>query len=239
MEKKELLFEVEGSPAFTMSYKIERIINAGWVGRDKNSLLAHIEELKEEGIPAPETVPICFPILSDRITQDEKIEVFDEAGHSGEAEYVLLFHKGKIYVGAGSDHTDRRLEVLSVPKSKVFYPNVVSRRVWQFDEVADHWDDLILRSWIKSESGEKILYQEDTLSSIIDPNTLIKFIQDHLQERENLEGLCVYSGTVPAKVKIQYSSYWEVELEDPIKKRKINLHYDCIPATIWFRDIQK
>ncbi len=231
-----MFFEIEGAPSFTMCCRIEQIINAGWVGRDKKSLLAHIEELKEEGIPAPTTVPICFPILSDRITQDEKIEVFDESGHSGEAEYVLLFHKGEIYVGAGSDHTDRRLEVLSVPKSKVFYPNVVSCSLWKFDDVSGHWDDLILRSWIKNEAGEKIVYQEDALSSIIGPKALIDFIKDHLQEKEQVEGLCVFSGTIPAKVKIQYSSYWEVELHDPVKKRAIHLHYDCIPASKWFKE---
>jgi hypothetical protein len=234
MEKKKFVFEVIGAPNFTMLLGIDKVVNAGWVGRDKESLMAHINELKEEGIPAPETVPICFPILNDRITQEESIEVFDEAGHSGEAEFVLLFHKGEIYVGAGSDHTDRRVEVLSVPKSKVFYPNVVSRTAWRYTDVQDHWNSLILRSWITNSKGVREVYQEDALSSILDPESLVAFVKQHLQETDDLEGLCIFSGTIPAKIKIQYSSLWDVQLEDPVLNRSIFLRYECVPADRWF-----
>lgn len=235
MQAKTLFFDVSGSSEVRMAFDVERMVNAGWVGRDKESLMAHIEELKEEGIPAPEEVPICFPILQDRITQDDTVEVLDESDHSGEAEYVLLFHKGSIYVAAGSDHTDRKVEISGVPKAKVFYPNVISREVWRLDDVCDHWDQLILRCWIKSAKGERVLYQEDALSSIIDWKSLIDFTKKHLVNPEDTEGMVVYSGTVPAKIKIQYSSSWEVELEDPKRGKKIGLAYQCVPSKNWFK----
>lgn len=235
VEEKKLVFHVRGNPETTLLFTLDKMINAGWVGKDTGSLMAHIEELKAEGIPAPDSVPICFPILRDRVTQDGEIEVLDESDHSGEAEYVLLFHKGEVYVAAGCDHTDRKLEAAGVPKSKVFYPNVISRDAWRLGDVEGHWDDLVLRCWIRNPSGERVLYQEEKLSSIIHCRDLVSFVEKHLKAPEDKEGLCIFSGTVPARVKIQYSPLWEVELDDPVKGRSILFSYSCVSTGRWFQ----
>jgi hypothetical protein len=229
-----MLFNVKSDTDFTLAFPIKKIVNAGWVGRDKKSLMEHIRELEEEGVPGPTEVPICFPMLADRITQSEEIEVLDETDSSGEAEYVLLFHKGETYVTTGCDHTERKLEVLGVPKSKVFYPDVISRDAWRLSDVSDHWDELVLRSWTEQE-GEQRIYQEENLTSIINYKELIAFVKKHLQNPDDLEGTIIFSGTIPGKTPIRYSPYWNVELEDPKRKRSLKLFYKCVPTNRWFK----
>ena len=102
----------------------KHIINAGYTGRDQAAVQAHIDELKEEGIPAPDKTPVYFPKFTDKLTQSEEFEVLDETDHSGEAEFALFFDKSEIYVGVGSDHTDRKLETIDIPKAKQNSPTL-------------------------------------------------------------------------------------------------------------------
>ena len=46
--------------------------------------------------------------------------------------------------------------------------NVLSHKVWPFEEVMGHRDDLIMRSKVVS-SGEEVLYQEARLELILGP----------------------------------------------------------------------
>ena len=218
----------------SLEFDVKHIINAGYTGRDQAAVQAHIDELKEEGIPAPDHTPTYFPKFIDRITQDNVFEVLDETDHSGEAEFALLFHGDKIYVGAGSDHTDRKLEGVDIPKAKQVYPNTISRELWNFDDVIDHWDQLVLRSWVKVD-GKKVLFQEATLDAMLDPADLIRRVKALLVDPDNIDGLVVYSGTVAAIAKVSYSDYFEAEIEDPVLKRKLNQHYTMQPVGKWFK----
>src|SRR3712207_3980764 len=103
-----LTFRVQGSGE-TLSFRPRRVLMAGYTGRDQAAVQAHIDELREHGVPAPKRVPILFPSTADRLTQDDEIEVLGDRT-SGEAELVLLYHEGRTYVAAGSDHTDREVE---------------------------------------------------------------------------------------------------------------------------------
>lgn len=73
----------------------KHIINAGYTGRDQAAVQAHIDELKEEGIPAPDKTPVYFVKFIDKITQSGGFEVLDETDHSGEAEFALFLTKTK------------------------------------------------------------------------------------------------------------------------------------------------
>ena len=52
-----------------------------------------------------------------RLTQEDSIEVCG-TDSSGEVEFVLIGWQGRIFVGLGSDHTDRKVESYSVTVSK-------------------------------------------------------------------------------------------------------------------------
>ncbi|MDL2264116.1 DUF2848 domain-containing protein [Synergistaceae bacterium OttesenSCG-928-I11] len=217
-----------------LSIDVRRIINAGYTGRDQAAVQAHIDELKEEGIPAPDKTPTYFPKFADRLTQDESFEVLDETDHSGEAEFALLFVGGNVYVGTGSDHTDRKLETVDIPKAKQVYVNTISRDLWDLADVRGHWDEIVLRSWVK-QGGKKVLFQEATLDAMLAPDDLIERVKALLVDPSDTEGLVVYSGTVAALTKADYSSYFEVELNDPKLGRKIGQRYELKPVAKWFK----
>src|SRR5690606_30208457 len=100
-----------------------------------------------------------------------QIEVSGDAS-SGEVEFVLAQFNGRLWVGVGSDHTDRKLETVGVAISKQLCDKPICPTFWPFDDVAGHWDDLVLRSFI-IEDGERRLYQEGSVASMLPPAQLI------------------------------------------------------------------
>lgn len=217
-----------------IDFTARRIINAGYTGRDQAAVQAHIDELKEEGIPAPDKTPVYFVKFTDKLTQSERFEVLDETDHSGEAEFALLFDKGDIYVGVGSDHTDRKLETIDIPKAKQVYPNTISRELWKLDEVIDHWDDIVIRSWVTAE-GKKKLFQEAKLTAMLDAADLAERVKRLLRDPEDTDGLVLYSGTVASLFKADYSPYFETELDDPVLGRKLGNVYEMSCVSSWYK----
>lgn len=212
----------------------KHMINAGYTGRDQAAVQAHIDELKAKGIPAPEKTPVYFTKFADKLTQESSFEVLDETDHSGEAEFVLLFDKGDVYVGVGSDHTDRKLETIDIPKAKQIYFNTISKDLWRLSDVADHWDKIILRSWIKV-NGERTLFQEAALDAMLDVDDLIVRVRALLADPEDTQGLVIYSGTVASIFKADYSPYFETELEDPVLGRKLRNAYGLVCKCSWYK----
>ncbi len=66
----------------------------------------------------------------------------------GEVEFVLLQHGGRLWVGAGSDHTDREVEKYGVTVSKQMCEKPIASTFWAYDDVAPHWDRLLLRAHV-------------------------------------------------------------------------------------------
>jgi len=128
---------------------------------------------------------------------------------------VILLQGDRILVGLGSDHTDRELEVFSIVQSKQVCPNVMSEDVWDYDDVKDHWDDLLIQSWTRhGASGEEILYQEASLGSIISCQDLLALVRARLRDGHT-EGLVIFSGTIPIlPPEMMYGDYFRSELTD-------------------------
>jgi len=205
-------------------FEMRRMVNAGYTGRDQEKVRNHIEELKKEGVPAPESTPTAYEMITQLVYFDEEIEVVGERT-SGEAEYILLCSGEEVYVGVGSDHTDRELESVSIIKSKQVCPNIMSDRLWRLKEIRKDWDEIILRGWVKNEGGERVLYQEALLSAMMTPEDLMGFVKNRLDDK-NLNGMVIFSGTIPILTgKFVYSSYFEAELFHPRSGRKLNCSY--------------
>ena len=71
------------------SYIIDRLVIAGWTGRDVVALEHHIEELKAIGVQPPSKVPLYYRVAASLLTQSDAIEVVGD-DTSGEAEPVLV-----------------------------------------------------------------------------------------------------------------------------------------------------
>jgi hypothetical protein len=209
-----------------LSFPVQRMINAGFAGRDRRAIDAHIEEMRREGIAAPTSVPSLYPLTADNLTTAERIEVLGP-DTSGEAEFVLLVKSpDEILVAAGSDHTDRLLERQSIEKSKQICKNVVSSKVWRLRDVERDWDDLVLQSWVRM-GGEEVLYQKATLGTILPPRQLLDFVWSRMKSPCQ-EGLVVFSGTIPMLGgKFICGDHFRVELLNPRTSRSLECAYEC------------
>ncbi|WP_339114664.1 DUF2848 domain-containing protein [Thioclava sp. GXIMD2076] len=197
-----------------------QLVIAGWAGRDKAAMEHHIVELEALGIARPKTTPTFYRVAAERLTQADMIEELGDKS-SGEVEPLLLRHNGALYVGLGSDHTDREVEAYGISVSKQLCAKPVSTTLWPMDEVKDHWDSLVLRSWIETETG-RVLYQEGSVASLLMPlETMARYeAEGHFED-----GTAMLCGTMPAIGGIQYSTYFSAELEDPVLGRTITLGY--------------
>lgn len=212
-------FMVEGRE---WEFQPQKLIIAGYTGRDQQALQRHIEELKKIGVPAPEKTPTYFAVPVDRLTTGSVIEVL-EATSSGEPEAVLFYHQSSIYVGVGSDHTDREIEKTSIPLAKVVTPKPVSYRLWSYSRIKDRWDDLVLRSWV-GKNGRERLYQEGKMKTLLPPETLLQLVKENV--KGDINDSVIFCGTVPMiEEKIWYEGYFEAELFDPVSGESLTCPY--------------
>lgn len=233
-EVKTLELVIESDGGERLVFQVKKLVIAGYTSRDQDQIRKHMEELKKEGIAGPNKIPAFCPKIPDRITTDD-ITVLADSKTSGEAEFVLLIGKDEIYVGIGSDHTDRELEKHSMLLSKQMYPCVISKKVWRYRDVKKQWDNILMRAWVDNK-GQRQLYQETKLGKFMKPEELIeKMKEQHV--KGDINGTVVYSGTVPViGGEFIYSSHFEAELVDEQTKRSISCAYSIKPVT-WFEGV--
>jgi hypothetical protein len=195
---------------------IANAVIAGWTGRDQAAVEKHIRELEALGVKRPATTPIFYRVSASRLTTDDCIEVVGESS-GGEVEFVLLQHAGRLWVGAGSDHTDREVEKYGVTVSKQMCEKPLAPVLWAYDEVAPHWDRLILRAHVV-EAGKRTLYQEGSVTAIMDPAALIA---RHAGGDRLPEGTMMFCGTLAAHGGVRATGELAFELEDPVLGRTI------------------
>ena len=224
----DLTFNVEDKGALTpLTLAIDQAVIAGWTGRDPVARDKHITELEAIGIARPASTPIYYRCSARRLTTTDAIEVCG-GDSSGEVEFVLIGWQGRIFVGLGSDHTDRKVEAYSVTVSKQMCDKPMAPVLWELDDVIAHWDRLILRSWAVIGSA-RVLYQEGTLDAMLPVKDLI---ERGFGGKDLPDGCAMFGGTFAAKGGIRPASRFEFELEDPVLKRKISHGYDVITMPV-------
>jgi hypothetical protein len=219
-----LTFRVhDRSGVATRPIALQTAVVAGWTGRDPVAREKHIVELEALGVARPAITPIYYRVSTSRLTTAAQIEAVGE-NSSGEAEVVLIRDAGKVWVGVGSDHTDRKVETYNVTTSKQICDKPIAPELWPFDDVRDHWDSLILRSWIE-EGGERRLYQEGAVAAMLPPDRIIAGFNP---KGELADGTAMFCGTLTARGGIRPSSKFSFELADPIRNRRITYAYDLV-----------
>jgi hypothetical protein len=218
----ELNFVVEGSPAARpLRVALTELVVAGWAGRDRAAIEHHIEELAAIGVPRPSTVPLYYRVAENLMTQAERIQVLGSES-SGEVETFVFSASGEMYVSLASDHTDRKLETLGVALSKQICAKPLARSAWRFAEVAGHWDEMIIRSYIE-ENGARVLYQEGPLATLRPPLELIAGFTGGAAALP--DGTGMICGTVGAIGGIRPAPVFAMELFDPVLGRTIEHAY--------------
>jgi len=208
--------------AATLNVDIHTLVIAGWAGRDHAAIEHHIEELAALGIARPSAVPLYYRVSSNQLTQAATVQVVG-AESSGEVETFVFKADGELYVSIASDHTDRKLEAYSVAFSKQACIKPVATEAWKLSDVADYWDELVIRSWIM-ENGVRVLYQEGTLASLRTPLDLIVGFtggQSMLPP-----GCGMTCGTVGAIGGIRPATSYVLELFDPRRQRALRHAYE-------------
>jgi len=203
------------------------LIVAGWTGRDEKALHHHIEELAAIGVPRPSAVPVFYRISTANLTQTGRLEVLGP-DTSGEAEPVIVALKDGLWLGVGSDHTDRKAETMGIALSKQLCAKVVGKTLWRLDEVADHWDQLILRAHVTID-GKRLKYQEGPLSAMRNPSDLMSRGGG---EAKFVTGTIMFCGTLGAIGGIRPAAQFTAVLEDPILGREMRCEYsiDVLPV---------
>lgn len=204
---------------------IGQLVVAGWAGRDRDAIEHHIEELAAIGVPRPSAVPLYYRVAANQVTQDSTVQVVG-GNSSGEVEAFVFAVDGVLYLSIASDHTDRKLEAYSVALSKQVCVKPVARTAWLLAEVADHWDELQVRSRIV-ENGVEVAYQDGTLASL---RTATDLIQGY-SGATLADGTGMTCGTVAVIGGIRPATVFEMELHDPVRQRTIRHRYtlDVLP----------
>jgi hypothetical protein len=202
---------------------LNNLVIAGWTGRNVAALEAHIRELEAIGVKRPKTVPIFYRVACSLMTTALFIEVMADKS-SGEVEFVLFADDDGLWVGLGSDHTDRKAETVGVTLSKQLCAKPVGATLWRYDEVKPHWDKLVLRSYVP-DGGKRRLYQEGPVTNMRSPEELIRLYTggDRLAP-----GTAMFCGTFAVHGEISYSGTFDMELEDPVLGRKLTHGYKIV-----------
>lgn len=205
-----------------IDFDFDKVYVIGYAGRDMEKTQEHIDELERElGVAPPKKIPTIFEVSKEIVTQDSDLKFVGEQT-SGEAEYVILLKNGKTYITIGSDHTDRGLESVSIFKSKQVCLKPIADTIWDYDEVKDHWDSIILVS-NQIVNGKEINYQNDTLASILPVEKILEELKDRVGDIDNS---IIYSGTVPLLGGFEYGNKFISKMVDEKLGRTINLNYE-------------
>ena len=211
-----------------ISFAPAALIMAGWTGRDRAAVDHHIAELAALGVPGPSRIPTFYrldpALLAGPVPE---IHVLGE-DTSGEVEVVLLSLADGLWVGLGSDHTDRAMEAHGVALAKQLCRKPAAEGLWRFDEVSAHWDQLVLRAHIL-EGGERRLYMESALAAVGRPEDLLSAYGAELGQTGHPTlpvGTVMFCGAIGATGGIRPAPRFEMTLEDPVLGRTLRHAYD-------------
>ena len=169
----------------------------------------------------PKTVPIFYRNAASLLTTAPEIECVGDQS-SGEVEFVLYSLDDGLWLGVGSDHTDRKAETIAVTLSKQMCAKPVGPQLWRYDEVKPHWDKLKLRSFVSGEGVARRLYQEGPVTNMRAPEELIQL---YTGGGTLPPGTAMFCGTFAVHGGMSYSGNFEMELDDPVLGRKLTHSY--------------
>ena len=204
---------------------MDSCVAAGYTGRNQESVMEHINELKKLGVATPYAIPAMYWISPARLTSHELLVVVG-GKTSPEVEFLIARDdNGSMYVTVASDHTDRSLEAVSVGKSKQICDKILGDTFWPVEEIDAHWDDIQISSHVLKDN-EWIAYQDGSLKDMLHYKDLFELIE---ADKPAGEAPCLLSGTIPIiGGEMIYTSACRITLSDARLKRKITKQYRVV-----------
>lgn len=198
---------------------------AGYTGRDQESVRAHIAELKRLGVPTPYATPAIYWISPTRLTFRREIMVVGSETSPEVEFFAATTADGQMYITVASDHTDRKLEAVSVGKSKQVCDKILGDTFWKVEEIIEHWDQIKLSSKVTDTSGWQA-YQKGTLKDILPLDDLVQLIS---ADESASSKPALLSGTVPLLGgQAIYTNHCEIRMSDPVLNREICKEYQIL-----------
>jgi 4-hydroxyphenylacetate 3-monooxygenase len=210
----------DGQQRTARRFAIRRMYNLGSATRAPETAVAHQEEVAKEGINIAFSIPAprIYPIATHALVTGDEVGVQDDHT-SGEVEIAILV-ADQVYVGVGSDHTDRALERTSILWSKQACPNVLAPVLWPLEAMRARWDGCVLRSWVDGRA-----YQDVATSAFLHPDSVLAVLRDRVAQLPARDYL-VFCGTIVSLDKaLGFGRRWSIELEDPAGQRRIRHDY--------------
>lgn len=224
MQFKALYSDLQGKEReITLSW--DSCVAIGYAGRNQAAVKAHVEELVKLGVPAPAMVPSMYWIDPERIASSRRLDVIGNET-SGEIEFFCAFDdRGEAYVTIASDHTDRKLETVSVSKAKQGCSKIIAGKFWKLSDVVGHWDSLKLCCEIQPKAGDPWqVYQEGPLSMLLTPDELLERAKKDVPFRG--DKISYFSGTIAVSGgKLVYAANYKIKLTDPKLNRILEQEY--------------
>jgi Protein of unknown function (DUF2848) len=199
---------------------VHTLVIAGWAGRDEKALHHHIEELAAIGVLRPSSVPVFYRGSASLLTQANQLDVLGPDS-SGEVEPVIVALDDGLWLGVGSDHTDRKAETFGIALSKQMCGKPLSRDLWRLDDVIDRWDSLVMQSHATI-NGESVLYQHGLLANLRPPADLIN---KWANGGSLTPGTVMFGGTLGALGGISPAEHFAMAITDPVAGRSLSHAY--------------
>ncbi len=213
----------DGTSERDISFAPRRFIVAGWTGRDTAAMEHHMAELEALGITRPATTPVFYRNSVTRLTTCGALQT-PGAGSSGEVEFVLFNIDGDIWVGVGSDHTDREVEAYNITVSKQMCDKPVGARLWPYENLRENWDALRIESHAVI-AGERVVYQQGTVAAMLSAADLIAAFEAETGTPFG-PGDVMMGGTLPAIGGVRPAERFEIALRDDATGRVLSHAYD-------------
>ncbi len=167
----------------------EVFVIAGYTGRDRALVQAHIDELAHEGIAPPPEVPMLYPMPVEILTTAPTIAVTSSTQSCGELEPVLISVDGTLYLGCGSDHTARDVEREDIGTSKRVCPKPLGSSVARVTALDASYDAIALES-----AMDGTPYQRGTFAQIAPLASILERFRSRYPAATSFVLFC---GTVP------------------------------------------
>lgn len=200
--------------------KVKNVYAMGFTARNQEAMLRNLKSLKSLNVKIPKRIPSVYPLIKNIIDLSDEIEVVSN-DTCAEVEFLIIIQNEDIYIGIGSDHSDKVLESESISKSKQICPKHFHTELWDYKDVKNHWDELEIGSYYYKD-GEKIVFQKGFVKDMLHPDTVI----DELKNRyDDINKIIVYSGSIANLTGFIYGEKFEYYLNDPVLNRKLKTNY--------------